>query len=71
MSQPLPEPEPHLLARLRLEKEDESLDVNIRIRNALAAYAILLPAAMNAAAAGNVTMRKAWREIQPFLPKRG
>lgn len=57
------------LESLRNAKEDASVRNVIEIRRWLAILDILLPAALNSAAAGNLTMRQAVQDIWPLLPK--
>lgn len=58
-----------VLQRLRNTREEDATLDRIHVDNALAALHILAPAALNAASAGNVTMKKAVRQAWPYLQK--
>lgn len=67
-------PDPNLspsdfLDSLRSAAEDDSVRTRIEIQRWLRVVEILLPAAFNAAASGNVTMKNAVHEIAPLLPR--
>lgn len=57
------------LESLREQREDDALRSKIEIQRALTILAVVLPAALQAAASGNVTMRQAVLEVWPLLPK--